>query len=287
MLVHEVTCTVRCLTKYLQVMIKAAELSFFSCHKLLCSPRSVLTSHGLHPKSLSRWCSSPSWSTQKLSPGKLHWFMLIVGTASLADHRGVVWNKDAFLCGLWCKFLGNWFLVHLTVNTFVLVFKLLWATFHFKNHRKEQFGTFWLWSVGYWIHEWWIDMMKCYCIRVFRRDAGRIGKLVQFVCVPSPWLCRVWAVQFNVPKHLQRDFPFDICYKPHQTMYWWGLRILCCGWGCPQWVREGFWISLPRLKVGTSVNPSMTSGLREKKRHLPLAWNDMSAKNAENHSTGT
>ena len=65
---------------------------------------------------------------------------LTVTDVPVTDHHGCATRK--FSDALWYKFLGNWFLVHLTNNTFILDFKLLQEKFHFLQKPQEN-ATSW------------------------------------------------------------------------------------------------------------------------------------------------
>ena len=74
----------------------------------------------------------------------------------------------------WCKFLDIWFLVHLTINIFILDFELLQAKLHFLQKLQENATT-----VGYchYVIKYLMrDMMNYYSLRVFRSRNRRIGK---------------------------------------------------------------------------------------------------------------
>ena len=106
---------------------------------------------------------------------------------------------------LWCQFLVGQFLVHSTINAFILDFQLSQAKFHFiyliQISSKSTGKCTLLLHCGYCqlITEYLVSgMMKCYCLRVSRRDVRRIGKHSQFSVFPSlvHWssdyeLCRV------------------------------------------------------------------------------------------------
>ena len=74
---------------------------------------------------------------------------------------------------LWCKFRDIWFLVHLTINIFILDFELLQAKCNFfqKRNHLVPFGY-----CHYVIKYLKSDMMNYYCLRVFRSRVRSIGK---------------------------------------------------------------------------------------------------------------
>ena len=74
---------------------------------------------------------------------------------------------------LWCQFLDIWFLVHLTINSFIFDFGRL----HFLKKTTGQCSHLVHFDFCHYVIEYLMrDMMNYHRLRVFRRRIKRIGK---------------------------------------------------------------------------------------------------------------
>ena len=75
---------------------------------------------------------------------------------------------------LWCKFHDIWFLVHLTINIFILDFERLQAFFSETTGKRNHLVHF---SCCQFVIKYRMrDMMNYHCLKVFGTRIRRIGK---------------------------------------------------------------------------------------------------------------